>query len=212
MMKTQMMQSVIRQIFRFSGRFTCFMVIIASVFHFGQSFPADSASVYPQGISSDKNNETRNRTVSTENNHSGEVVITGEEHIYIAEGVSFYGLDERSVNKIAKRKGSVSPPQKAIAKREPARRKATRDKPVENLQSITSLPEGNSLRNISLSGQAACTTPGSQHQNFIVLQDTRSISTIQYNLYIFQDYHYLFSVFSKNIIDGGGIRPPPFAG
>jgi len=191
-MKTQMMQSVIRQVFRFSGRLVCFMFIIASVFHFGQSFSPDSTS--------------------KENNHSGSAIVTGQEHIYITGGISFYGLDERSVNKIAKRKVSVSSPQKSIAKREPVRKKTTRDKPAANAQSITFLPEGNYVRNISLSGQATCTAPGSHHQNFIFLQDTKDLSTKYNNEYIFQNYHYLFSGFSKNIIDGGGIRPPPFLG
>jgi len=211
-MRIQVMQSVIRQVFRFSGRFTCFMLIIASVFHFGQSFSPDSASAYPHGRTSAKNDETRNRTVSEENNHSGSAIVTGQEHIYIAEGISFYGLDERSVNKIAKRKVSVSSPQKSIAKREPVRKKTTRDKPAANAQSITSLPEGNYVRNISLSGQAACTAPGSHHQNFIFLQDAKDISTKYNNEYIFQNYHYLFSALSENNRSDGGIRPPPFLG
>lgn len=212
MMKTQMMQSVIGQVFRFSGRFICFVSIITSIFSFAQAVSADSPAVkIHEGISSLAAGKTYSSPAAEDyNRHLQAAIVTGQEHIYIADGTSFYGLNERSVNRVTKRKASVSQPQESMAKKEPVRKKATQDKPAANVQFITSLPEGNSVRNISLSGQVACTATGSHHQNFIFLQHTKDVSAKYNNEYNIQNYHYLFYAYLKNIRSGGGIRPPPF--
>lgn len=211
-MRIQVIKSFVRQVSRFSGRRICFLFIIASVFHFGQSFSTDSTSVYPYARTSAKNDELQ-KTAATKSNNGAEITaVTGEEHIYIAEGISFYGIDEKSVNNITKRKTSVPQPQKPIAKKESARKKATANKPVVKTQSITSLPERNTQHYIPLSGQAIGVAPGTAAYHFILYQYTEYIVQGNTDEYIIQNYHYLFSSYSKNKRSGSGIRPPPFSG
>ena len=212
-MKTQVMHSVKKQIFLISGRFMCFIMVIASVFYFGQSFSSDSPSV----LIHEKNVIAKPHEIqynaSVKNNNGSEVtVITGEEHIYIAEGVSYYGLDEKSVNKITKRRASSPQPEKTIAKKEPVRKKTITHKPFLRTQSITSLPARDTQHYISLSGQGVGVAPGSSAHHFIVYQHNGYIAQGKPDHYTIQNYHYLFSAYSKTNRNGGGIRPPPFPG
>lgn len=204
------MQSVKKQVSLFSGRFIFFILVIASIFHFGQSSSPDSSSllIHKKNVLNE-HNEIKESTGSKNNNASEATVITGEEYIYIAEGISFYGLDEKSLNKITKRKTSAPQPQKSIAKKENVGKKAITNKPVVHAQLITSLPENNNFQHILLSGQIVCTVPVSHGQIYVFLQNIRYIPTTYDDEYSRRNYHFHFSVLSKNIIDGGGIRPPP---
>ncbi|SMP16266.1 hypothetical protein [Chryseobacterium profundimaris] len=214
MMRTQMMQSVIRQIFRKSGRYICFVFIITSIFNFAQAVSVDSPSVQiHEGISSlDAGKTYHIQAAKDHEDHLQGTIVTGQEHIYIADGTSFYGLNEKSVNTLRKRKASVSPPQESMAKKEPVRKKAITNKPVVYTQLVTSLPEGNTQHHISLSCQAVCVAPGSSAHHFIWYQHNASIVQGKPYQYINQNYHYLFSAYPKNNRSGGGIRPPPFHG
>ncbi len=210
-MRIQAMHSVKKQIFLISGRFMCFILIIASVFHFGQSISSDNPSAYVQeGTSQVIIHETERSTDAGKNYNSGNSIIAGQEYIYIAEGASFYGIDEKSVNKITKRKASSPQPEKSIAKKEPARKKAITHKPVLHPEPITCLPGHSNIHLNSLSGQAVCVAPGSHDRNFIFFQYVRYHSTGYFDGYIDPNYHYLFSTYSKTNRNGGGIRPPPF--
>ena len=212
-MKTQVMHSVKKQIFLISGRFMCFIMVIASVFHFGQFISSDNPSIFIQEETSQvTTHETQRSTDAEKDYNSGSAIITGQEHIYIAEGVSYYGLDEKSVNKITKRRASSPQPEKTIAKKEPVRKKTITHKPFLRTQSITSLPARDTQHYISLSGQGVGVAPGSSAHHFIVYQHNGYIAQGKPDQYTIQNYHYLFSAYSKTNRNGGGIRPPPFPG
>lgn len=208
-MRIQVMQSGKMKVFRFFERFTYFILVIASVFHLGQSFSADSPSVHIQErISAVTTHENEDNVTAKENNNSAVTIVTGEEYLHIASGANLFGWGSGNSIRTRKKERSLSTPQKTIAKKE-RRKNSCRHNPVVQTRFCTTIPEHNNVQHISLSGQVICTVPGSHHQNFIFIQNTGYISTKYNNEYIFHNYQYLFSVFSKNIIDGGGIRPPP---
>ncbi len=209
-MRIQVMQSGKVQVFRFFERFTYFILVIASVFHFGQSSSPDSPSVLIHEKNAlTEHNEIQQSAASKNNNSSEITVVTGQEHIYIADGASFYGLNEKSVNKITKRKAPSPQPEKSIAKKEPARQKTIAGKPLVHTQLVTSLQERNSQHYISFSAQGACTAPGSSAHHFILYSNNGYTVREKPDDYIIQNYHYIFSAYSKTDRNGGGIRPPP---
>lgn len=209
MNRTQVMKSVKKQVFRIFGRFAFFIVVIASMFHFGQSFSADSSSEFIlEKVVISKHNEIQNEAAAKNNNPSEFTSVTGEEQIFITEGTSFYGLDERLVNKIIKGKTFVSQPQKRTVKR-PVRKKTITNKPVYHTQSVTYLPEHNNVQHISLLAQRVCTVPGNHDQDFIFFQHIKYSITGYFNKHIHPNFHFLFFAISKNSINGGVIRPPP---
>lgn len=209
MMRKQLVKSVTGQVFRFSERCIYFILIITIVFHFGQSFSPDNPAVYVREGTLLKNYEATDTAVPAKNNdHSGFTSITGEEHIYVVDGTSLYGINKKAVNRILRKHASASLPGKYTAGNKPVRKKAVNYKP-KPAQSITSYPDRNPASFISVSGQVFFTVPASHYQNFILHQHIRYFSTGQSGEYIFQNYHYLFSAFSKITLSEGGIRPPP---
>ncbi len=212
-MKIQMMKSGTVQVFRFLGRLSCIFLMITSTLHFGQSFSAENAAIHIQEetviaasyLPSVGKPETDNGNIPEA------AVITGKEHLYIVSGAVVYVESKSSGSPVkkAKRQRSVSAPQKAISKKK-ERKDTHRNYPAAQTRFCTAFPEGSNVQHVSLSGQIACTGPGSYDRNFIFLQEIRYLSTAQYDEYIRQNYTFHFSLFSANNINGGGIRPPPF--
>lgn len=204
-----MMKSCKLMAFRFSERSVCFFFIIASIFHYGQSLSAEKAGVY---IHEDAviiyNSELKDEKTGRSKEISPKVEVTGTEYLYIKEGTVVSGIENIHVSKT--KKSSSSRQQKVIAKREVSPRKVKKNNLSGPTQTITARPEQNSVYATSLSAQSVCVAPGSHYQNFILHYTAEYISRTRYNEYINQDYHYRYSVLLKNIIDGGGIRPPPF--
>jgi hypothetical protein len=212
MIRTQVMKSVIKQVFRFSGRLLCFMLIIASIFNFGQSLSTENSGYihFQDDILITNNIESKEEVAVRGKEISPDVTVSGEEYIYVADGTFLYGIDKKTVNKIAKKhEDGYSLRKKYAAANKPVRKKAVNNN-TEPAQCIISYPERDPASFISVSGQVFFAVPGSHYQNFILHQPIRCISAGKAGEYIFQNYHYLFSVFSKITISDGGIRPPPF--
>ncbi|MFN4363327.1 hypothetical protein [Chryseobacterium hispalense] len=210
MMKTRMMKCCKLIAFCFFKRAVCFFFIIASIFHFGQSLTSDNPEIHIQdGAIIANSSEGSDETAEIDNEASPKITVTGKEHFYIAGG-EIYGLQDTPAKKTTENAEGSSPRLKTKSKKEEFQRKTVKDYTVHPDQKITTQPERNSFYAASLSGQTVCVAPGSHYQNFIFYHTIRYISAIQHEEYIEINYHYRYSVFSKNIIDGGGIRPPPF--
>lgn len=209
-MKTQMMIRKKLQPFRFSGRAICFFFIITSIFHSGQSLTLDNPAVYiKKGTVITDNSKQADKPVKTNRINISKITFAGKGYLYIKEGTVVYGVQSAEADKIAKKTGSSSSQHKTTQK-EISRKKVTKDDLRAFSQKITTQPDRNNLYAASLSGQPVCVAPGSHYQNFIFYHTIRYISAVLHEEYIVINYHYRYSVFSKNIIDGGGIRPPPF--
>lgn len=210
-MKTRMMKSCKLMALRFSERVVFFFFIIASIFHYGQSLSVENSGVYIQeGTVITNNSESVNESAGLDKEANPKITITGKGYLYIKKGTLVSGIEDISVSRTKKSSSPSSPKQKVIAKKEVSRKKAKRENLSASTQNFTTQPERNNIYAASLSGQSVCVTPGSHYQNFIFYHTIRYISAIQHDEYIRTNYHYRYSVLSKNIIDGGGIRPPPF--
>jgi len=199
-------------ILNFFRKLGAFFIIINSVFHYGQSFTSDNPAVYiREGTVLTQNYESKEEVSETSKENRSEIIITGKEHLHTANGAIVYGIKDISANKIKKNEIFFSRQQKIIEyKKEVSRKKTLKNNPSVPARNIRTQPDQNSFYTASLSGQTVGVTPGSHYQNFIFYHTMRYISAIQHDEYINTNYHYRYSVFSKNIIDGGGIRPPPF--
>ncbi|NML59383.1 hypothetical protein [Chryseobacterium cheonjiense] len=210
-MKTQMIKNE-QLILNFFRKLGAFFIIITSVFHYGQSFTSDNPAVYiREGTVLTQNYESKEEVSETSKENTSEIIITGKEHLHTANGAIVYGIKNISANTIKKNEIFFSRQQKIIEdKKEVSWKKTLKNKPSVPAQNIRTQPDQNRFYAASLSGQTVCVTPGSHYQNFIFYHTIRYVSAIQHDEYINTNYHYRYSVFSKNIIDGGGIRPPPF--
>jgi len=199
-------------ILNFFRKLGAFFIITTSVFHYGQSFTSDNPAVYiREGTVLTQNYESKEEVSETRKKNRSEIIITGKEHLYTANGTIVYGIKDISADTIKKNEIFFSRQQKIIEyKKEVSRKKTLKNNPSVPAQNIRTQPDQNRFYAASLSGQTVCVTPGSHYQNFIFYHTIRYISAIQYDEYININYQYRYSVFSKNIIDGGGIRPPPF--
>jgi len=187
-----------------------FFFIIASVFHSGQSLTSDNSGVYIQeGTVITNNSESVNESAGLDKEANPKITVTGKEHLHISGG-AVYGLQDTPADKIKVKAGALSQKLQTKIKKEVFRKKAKRENLSASTQNFTTQPERNNIYAASLSGQSLCVTPGSHYQNFIFYHAIRYCSAVQHDEYIIINYHYHYSVFSKNIIDGGGIRPPPF--
>jgi len=204
-----MMKSCKLMAFRFSERAVCFFFIIASIFHFGQSSVENSGVYIQEGTLTTNSSESKEETSETVKETTPKITIIGKEFLYVKKGTVVSGIKDIPVDRTIKKTDSSSSQKKAITKKE-TRKKITKENPSVSTQNIRTQPDQNSFYAASLSGQTVCVTPGSHYQNFIFYHTIRYISAIQHDKYINTNYHYRYSVFSKNIIDGGGIRPPPF--
>ncbi|MEC3875655.1 hypothetical protein [Chryseobacterium salviniae] len=213
MMKQKVMKSVMPQVFRFSERLLCFIMVIASVLYSGQSFSTDSPAIYiKEGTLVATNYESEAMAAGEKQKDTSEsLILTGEEYLYIAEGTVVYTLDKAPVNTSVKKETAASLPQKrSIAENKSVRKKNVTGNSLTSRKSISAFPEQNAVHYISVSGQAVCAAPGNHHQNLIYYQQIRHMSAGQPDEYIPENYYFLFSAFSSNCIGAGGIRPPPF--
>ncbi|MEC3875055.1 hypothetical protein [Chryseobacterium salviniae] len=215
-MRTQMMIKKEHLPFRFSGRVICFLFIVFSILSFGQSFSVENPAVYVQeGTVITLNYKQEDSTVQTDKNRSTGLTtftgVIGEEYIYIAADIPLSGINQKSINRIAKKETAASLPQKrSIAENKSVRKKNVTGNSLTSRKSISAFPEQNAVHYISVSGQAVCAAPGNHHQNLIYYQQIQYISAGQPDEYIPENYYFLFSAFSSNCIGAGGIRPPPF--
>lgn len=207
--------------FCFSKKSIFLFFIIFSIFHFGQSLSTDNSGVYIQKdtlITS--NSELKDETVKADKESATKIIITGKEYLYIKKCTVVSGLKDIHEDQTIKKVNLSAPKNKAIAKRNiknkaNAKRnilpkKNTKENLSVSVHNIKTQPEPNSFYASSLSGQTVCIPRGSHYQNFIFCHTIRFISTVHHDKYSNLNYHYRYFVLSKNIIDGGGIRPPPF--
>lgn len=217
-MKIRMMKCIKQIAFCLFKRAVCFFFIIASVFHFSQSLSIEDPEVYIQegtlianneGSTTANNSESDGEVSEADKETNPKITVTGKEHLYIAGG-AIYGLQDAPVEKLKGKADVLSQNAKSTANNELSTKKAVQEHRINPDQKITTQPERNCFYASSISGQTVCVAPGSHYQNFIFHHIIRYISLIRYDEYINPNYNYRYAVSSKNIIDGGGIRPPPF--
>ncbi|SHF48053.1 hypothetical protein, partial [Chryseobacterium takakiae] len=104
-MKIQMKKSCKLMVFRFSERVVCLFFIIASIFNFGQSLSTENSGYihFQDDILITNNIESKEEVAVRGKEISPDVTVSGEEYIYVADGTSLYGIDKKTVNRIAKK-------------------------------------------------------------------------------------------------------------
>lgn len=210
-MKIQITKSFKLLAFCFSKRSIFLFFIIFSIFHFGQSLSTENSGVYIQkGTLITSNSKLKDETVEVDKESATKITITGKEYLYIKKCTVVSGLKDIPEDQTIKKANLSAPKKKSIAKRNILPKKNTKENLSVSVHNIKTQPEPNNFYASSLSGQTVCVALGSHYQNFIFCHTIRFISTVHHDKYSNLNYHYRYFVLLKNIIDGGGIRPPPF--